>query len=142
MDLLLILRDALASSLVGGLILAVEARKAGRSVAVVLTQEALAALVQGSFEWPREMSGQEMRLALADRAKEAGLPVLGRGEGRQIDAKGLVSRAQKAGVGLYACPVWSSLLGMEDSLPEGVQALDTAAVLKMIEEARQVVGTF
>lgn len=142
MDLLLILRDALASSLVGGLLLAIEAKKAGRTVAVILTQEALAALVQGSFEWPRELSGQEMRLALADRAKEANLPLLGRGEGRQIDAKGLVSRALEAGVGVYACPLWSPLLGVEDRLPEGVQALDTAAALKMIEEARQVVGTF
>ena len=32
MDLLLILRDALASSVVGGLLLAIEAKKTGRDV--------------------------------------------------------------------------------------------------------------
>ncbi len=141
MDMLLILRDALASSLVGGLLVALKAKEAGQKVAVLFTQEALAALVQGSFEWPRELSGQEMRLGLADRAKGAGIPILGRGEGRQIDAKGLVSQAQEAGVVLYACPVWSSLLGLEDKLPDGVQALDTAAALKLIQDAKQVIGS-
>ena len=141
MDMLLILRDALASSLVGGLLVALKAKEAGQKVAVLFTQEALAALVQGSFEWPRELSGQEMRLGLADRAKAAGIPVLGRGEGRQIDAKGLVSQAHEAGVALYACPVWSSLLGLEDKLPDGVQALDTAAALRLIQDAKQVIGS-
>lgn len=141
MDLLFILRDALASSLVGGLLTALNARKAGQEVGVVFTQEALAAIVLGSFGWPRELSGQEMRLIMADRGADAGLPVLGRGEGRQLDAKGLISQAQEAGVVVYACPIWSSLLGLEGKLPEGMQALDTAALLGLIQDAKRVVGT-
>lgn len=141
MDLLLILRDALASSLVGSLLTAVNARKAGQEVGVVFTQEALAAMALGSFEWPRELSGQEMRLIMADRGADAGLPLLGRGEGRQLDAKGLISQAQEAGVTLYACPIWSSLLGLEDRLPHGMEALDTAAVLGLIQDAKRVIGT-
>ena len=93
MDLLLILRDALANSVVGGLLLAMEARKTGREVTVLITQEALAALARGSFGWPRELAGQEMRLSLADRAAEVGVPITARGEGRQIDAKGLDATA-------------------------------------------------
>ena len=89
MDLLLLLRDALASSLVGSLLTAMHASKAGQHVGVLFTQEALAAVAQGSFEWPRELSGQEMRLTMADRGKGLGIPLLGRGEGRQLDAKGL-----------------------------------------------------
>ena len=74
MDLLVILRDALASSLIGGLLLALNAREAGREVGVLFTEEALAALARGSFEWPRELSGQEMRLRLADGGAALGVP--------------------------------------------------------------------
>jgi predicted peroxiredoxin len=141
MDLLLILRDALASSLVGSLLMALNARKLGREVGVLITQEALAAIALGSFEWPRELSGQEMRLTMAKQGAAAGIPVLGRGEGRQIDPRGLIAQAREAGVALYACPTWTSLLGLEGKLPDGVQAPDAAAVARLIQDARQVVGT-
>ena len=141
MDLLLILRDALASSVVGGLRLAMETQKTGSEVGVLITQEALAALAGGSFGWPRELAGQEMRLALADRAAEAGVPLTARGEGRQIDTKGLVTQAREAGVVLYACPIWSSLLGLEGRLPDGLESLDTAALCGLIQDAGRVVGS-
>ena len=141
MDLLLILRDALASSLMGGLLTAVEAKAAGQEVAVVVTQEALAALARGSFQWPRELSGQEMRLLLADRGAAAGLPLLGKGEGRQLDVKALVARASAAGVSIYACPVWSALLGLDSGLPQGLQALDKQGFLTIVHSAKTIIGT-
>lgn len=140
MDLLLIQRDALASSLVGSLLAAIEAKKAGREVAVLFTQEALAAVVGGSFAWPRELSGQMMRLRLAANGSDAGLPVIGRGEGRQLDAKGMIARAAEAGVTLYACPTWSSLLGLRGTLPDNVKAIDSATALDLIENAKTVLG--
>ena len=142
MDLLFILRDALASSLVGTLLTAMAAQKAGREVGVLFTQEALAAIARGSFEWPRELSGQEMRLTIADRGAAAGLPLLGRGEGRQLDAKGVLALARDAGVRMYACPTWSALLGLEKTLPADLEPLDTAALLSLIDGAKRVVGTF
>jgi hypothetical protein len=141
MDLLLILRDALASSVVGGLLLAMETRKTGREVGVLITQEALAALAGGSFGWPRELSGQEMRLGLADHAAAAGLPPSGRGQGRQIDVKGLFARAREVGVVLYACPIWSALLGLEEKLPDGLERLDAAALCSLIRDSGRVVGS-
>jgi peroxiredoxin family protein len=141
MDLLFILRDAVASSLVGTLLTATTARKAGREVGVLFTQAALAAIARGSFEWPRELSGQEMRLVIADRGAAAGLPLLGRGEGRQLDAKGIVSVAREAGVRMYACPTWSSLLGLEKMLPAGLEPLDTVGLLDLIDGAQRIVGT-
>jgi predicted peroxiredoxin len=141
MDLLLILRDALASSVAGSLLTAMDARNEGHGVAVLFTQEALAALVGGSFEWPRELSGQDTRMTLADRGAAMGVPLLGRGQGRQLDVKGLVSEAAKAGVVIYACPVWSSLLDLEDRLPEGVSALDRGALAKLLQDTRRVIGT-
>jgi len=141
MDVLFILRDALASSLVGTLLTATAARKAGRKVGVLFTQAALAAIVRGSFEWPRELAGQEMRLTIADRGAAAGLPLLGRGEGRQLDAKGVLALARDAGVRLYACPTWSSLLGLEQTLPADLEPLDTASLLSLLDGAKRTVGT-
>jgi len=43
MEMIVIVRDALASSVIGSLLLAIEAKKAGQAVGVVFTQEA----------WPR-----------------------------------------------------------------------------------------
>ena len=140
MDLLLVLRDALASSLVGGLLAAMDAKKLGQEVGVVFTQEALAAAAKGSFQWPRELSGQDMRLLMADRGAELGLPILGRGEGRQLDAKALISRAREAGVKLYACPNWSALLGLQDRLPHDMEALDAPAFQALVRDATKVVG--
>ena len=141
MDLLVILRDALASSLIGGLLLALNAREAGREVGVLFTQEALAALARGSFEWPRELSGQEMRLSLADGGVALGVPSTGRGEGRQPDARALIPRAHEAGVVLYACPLWCSLLQLEGELPDELRALDAAELSGRIQDAKQVVGS-
>ncbi len=141
MDLLLIVRDALASSLLGSLLLAMEARAQGCTAGVLFTQDALAALARGTFEWPRELDGQALRLALTDRGAAAGLPVLGRGEGRQLDVKGLVSKAAETGVVLYACPIWMSLLGLEGMLPAGLQTPDRRAVLDLVRDAKRVVGT-
>ena len=68
MDLLLLLRDALARSRVGTLLTAMHASKAGQEVGVLFTQEALSAVAQGSFEWPRELSGGQRQRAAFARA--------------------------------------------------------------------------
>jgi len=141
MDLLLILRDASASSLVGNLLMALNAKEAGGKVGVLITQEALAAAARGSFEWPRELSTQNVRMTLADRGAEKGVPVLGRGEGRQLDAKGFMAKAREAGVELYACPIWTPLLGLEGNLPPGLQGLDAAGLSGLLQKAKRVIGT-
>lgn len=141
MDVLFIVRDASASSLVGTILTALQAQQAGRTVSVLITQDALAALARGTFAWPRELSGQTARLTLADRGAAMGVPLLGRGEGRQLDPKGLVTRARDAGIPLYACPVWSSLLGLDGAPPAGLQAVASGTLAELLCSARQVVGS-
>lgn len=141
MDLLLILRDALASSLIGSVLAAVDAKRSGREVGVLVTQEALAALARGTFGWPRELAGPELRLAMADRAEALGLALTTKGDGRQIDARAVVALARKTGVPLYACPIWSALLGLEGALPDGLQALERAALPALLVSAKRVVGS-
>jgi hypothetical protein len=141
MDLVLIVRDALASSLIGTLLAARDAHAAGRNVAVVLTGEALAAAAGGTFAWPRELAGQTMRLGLADRgSKELGLPLLARGEGRQLDPKALLIATAADGVTAYACPIWSALLGLATP-PAGLTALDRPGFTRLLAEAGKIVGS-
>jgi peroxiredoxin family protein len=141
MDVLLIVRDALASSLIGSLLAARDAHAAGRSVAVLVTGEALAAASGGTFGWPRELAGQAMRLGLADRgAKELGLPLVAKGEGRQLDAKALLTATAAEGVTIYACPLWSALLGI-GSPPAGLTSLDRPGLTRLLAEAGKVVGS-
>ena len=86
MDLLLISRDALSSSLISTTFTAIEAKKAGIDVGVVFTQEALAAICEGTFVWPKGLTGQELRWKMADNAKAMGMPTMGgKGDGPLIE---------------------------------------------------------
>lgn len=141
MDQLFILRDALGSSAIGTLVAAVDAKQAGRDVAILVTQEALAALHGASFDWPRALANPAMRFRLADAGKELGLPLQGRGAARKLDPKATVAWARGEGVVLYACPLWSALLGIDDASAMGLERIDRAAAANLIAEASQVVGS-
>ncbi len=139
MDLLLIVRDACASALIGTLVAARDAHAAGRAVGVLVTGEALGAVAGGTFAWPRELTGHALRLALADRGKALGLPVAAKGEARQLDARALVAETAASGVTLYACPLWSALLGLA-APPAGLTAIDRAGLGRLLGEAGKVIG--
>ncbi len=141
MDLLFILRDATGSSAISTLTAARDAGEAGHEVAVLVTQGALSALASGSFEWPRALSGPPMRMALAVAGKGLKLPVAGRGAAKTLDPKALVREVSRAGVPLLACPTWAALLGIEDALPEGLEAVSAEGVTKLLADAGQVVGS-
>jgi peroxiredoxin family protein len=142
MDVIFICRDALANSLLGNLLLAMEAHKAGTKVAVLFTEDALAALSTGAFLWPQALQGQPTRLAMANNASALDVPVMLRGEGRQVNALGMVEKAHQAGVPMYACPAWSQLLDVKGKLPEGIAEIDLPTALKTLGEAKQVIGSF
>ena len=142
MDIILICRDALASSLLGNLLMAVEAHKAGKKIAVMFTEEALAALSTGAFLWPQALQAQPIRLAMANNASDLDIPIMLRGEGRQVNALGMVEKARQAGVPMYACPTWSQLLDVKGKLPEGIDEMNLPTALKTLGEAKQVIGSF
>lgn len=141
MDILFICKDASASSLAANLLWAMQARDTGSSVAVLFSSEALAAFQNGTFLWPRELSHQDSRLAIADSAKAKGLPIMLRGEARQLDFHGVFARAKEAGVPMYADPIWTDLLGLRGKVPAGVAELDAAAGVNLIRDAKTVVGS-
>lgn len=141
MDLLLVCKDASASSLVANLLWAMQARRAGVDAAVLFSSEALAGFNSGTFLWPRELMLQDARLAMADGAKAQDLPIMLRGEGRQLDFHGVFARAQQSGLPMYADPIWTDLLALRGKLPAGIVELDVAAGLKVLQEAKTVIGS-
>ncbi|MDP6347641.1 MAG: hypothetical protein QGH23_08120 [Dehalococcoidia bacterium] len=142
MDIVFICRDALASSLLSNILLAMEAQKAGKKTAVLFTEEALNALDGGVFLWPHGLQGQRTRLIMAGNAVSMDIPVMLRGQGRQVNAHGMVEKAREAGVAMYACPAWTKLLSMSGNLPAGIAEMDLDTALKTLGEAKQVIGSF
>ena len=103
---------------------------------MLMTQEALAALVYGTFYWPRELTGQRNRLTVTDWGRERELPLLGRGEGRQLDIKGVIRKAIDEGIPVYACPLWTSMLNVAEKLPEGLATLDDGELAALLGKAK------
>lgn len=141
MDMLLICRDASASSLVSNCMLAMRERERGLQAGILFTSEALAALARGTFLWPRELQEAEVRLAMADNGKKAGLPITGRGEARQLDIWQILNQAKESGVPMYASSFWVDLIGLQNKLPQGVKVLDTETARKLFTETKSIIGS-
>src|SRR3990170_1641689 len=133
-DILLICKDASASSLVANLLWALRVRESGGDAGVLFSSEALAAFTSGAFLWPRELMAMEPRLTMADSAKAQDLPIMLRGEARQIDFHGIFARAREAGVPMYADPIWTGLLALRGKLPDGITELELEAGQKLLRE--------
>ena len=141
MDIVFVCRSALADSCIGNLFLAMEAKKAGKEVAVLFTEEAVLAVADGVFRWSPQLSPQDIRLRLADKAAGFGLPVMGGGVGKQLDTKEMIRKSKEAGLTMLACSPWVELLELEDKLPAGITKGDSALILKIMEEANVLISS-
>ncbi len=144
MDMLFICPDAEGPKIVTSLALAIEAKKGGNDVGVLFTEEALAA-VSGdvAFRWPPGLSGQEIRYRMADNSAGAGIPTKGgKSQAREIDPQALITKASESGVTMFACPTWVTLLGLNGKLPKGIKKVSVADELKMVKEAKAIIGSF
>ncbi|HXG42398.1 MAG TPA: hypothetical protein VNL95_06725 [Dehalococcoidia bacterium] len=141
MDLLILLRDAQTSSLLDAFFLARQGKRRGQEVAIVLTQEALVAVASGTYGWPRELSGQHMRYAMADAGSQMGLPVKGRGEGRQLDWRALLDRAAEEGIPIYGNLHWLELTGLRERLPASVRPIGGDELMDLLESSKRIIGT-
>jgi hypothetical protein len=108
---------------------------------VLFAGEALLALCGEAMLWPYGLQGQSIRFTMADQAKVMRLPVTGRSDSRQIDRRGLLTMAREADIKMFACPPWVRLLALERRLPQGVQEADEASTVKMLSEAKQIIGS-
>lgn len=140
--IVLICRDALENSVIGNVGVAMEAKKAGEDVAVIFTQEALAAFGGSSFDWSPLLRPREVRSRISKSANGRGIPVSSPKDDRWTDMGRLIQGAKEAGVSLYACPLWSELLGVKGKLPAELAEIDFPSALKAIKEADVVIGSF
>ena len=140
-DVLFICRDGRVDSLLSNLYLAREMKGTGLNVVVFFAGEALRAVCGEAMLWSQGLQEQSVRLTMADRAKAMGLPVTGRSDGRQIDRRGLLTMANEAHIKMFACPPWVRLLALEERLLKGIKETDEANMIKMLSEAKQVIGS-
>ncbi len=141
MDVLFICRDALENSVVSNLAVAMEMKKGGTDVAVLFTQEALAALAGGALDWSPLIRDRDSRTTIAKAATRLGIPWAAK-DPRWTHPGQVLAAAKEAGVSLLACPLWTELLEVKGKLPPEISLVELPAALKAIQEAKVVIGSF
>ena len=141
MEVLFICRDALENSVVSNLAVAMEVKKTGSDVGVLFTQEALAAMAGSVMDWSPLLRDRETRTAIAKAATGLGIPWAAN-DPRWTRPSQVLAAAKAAGVSLFACPMWTEMLGVKGKLPAELGLLDLPTALKAIKEAKVVIGSF
>lgn len=140
MDLFFICRDALYDSMMNNLTLAMSLRKAGKTVGVLFTGDALNGLCNEVIRYPASLSGIEIRKTISKGADQLGLSVHPARDPKGIDIKPLLLQAKESGVQLYACPIWSILLKLGSELPQGLSPITIEELLKEMSSSAKVIG--
>lgn len=141
MDILLICRDALENSVVSNLAVAMEAKKRGEEVAVLFTQEALAALSGQMLDWSPLFRDRDTRTKIAKAATRLGIPWADK-DPRWTRPRQVLQAAHQSGVSLLACPLWSELLETKGKLPPEVKEIDLPTALQAMKGAKVIIGSF
>lgn len=128
MDLVFVCKDGDIGSLWTNFVDAIIAKKNGVDAGLILTQEALLAMVTGEMS-PRPALDKYSN-ALGELASKIGVP---------SNRNSLLAAAREAGVPVTACGGWTEILGLQRKLPEGVEVRPIVATLL---EAQKVVGGF
>lgn len=141
MDLIFVCRDALEDSIIANIGIALEAKKAGKDVGVLFTEEALFALAGESFGWSPLFQGRDARARISKNATAMGIEVANRKDSRWTDLSRLLDLAREKEIELIACPLWVQILDVKDRLPEHLAHTDAETLLQDLQEAK-VIGGF
>jgi len=141
MDLVFVCREAVEDSLLANVAAAIEAKEKGLDVGVLFTGEALWALAGESFRWSPLFQGRSMRAQISRNATARGIEIGHPKDPRWTDRNRLLDSAAGKGVHLLACPVWASLLGIEEEIPDRLTPLDRDSLLQELQGAK-VIGGF
>lgn len=140
MDVFLICRDALENAVIGNVALALDVRRRGAKAAILFTGEALDALAGQSFGWSTLFRSREARITISRGATRLGVLIAAERDDRSTDLPRMLEGARQAGVELFACPIWSEILGIGDSLPASLTRVPNIAALEPLMTGRQVIG--
>jgi len=143
MSHVLICHDALEDSVLGNLALARAFSRCGSETSVVFTGEALHALDSGTFQWSRNFKSRDAQAAVIGAAEEAGLaighPDL---DSRWSDIRAFVKSMQhEADIHLIACPLWSELLHLDQSL-DYLEQISESELVDLLQHAESVIGGY
>ncbi len=128
-ELVFVIRDGFANSFNGTMMAASNLKQKGFDTAVVLVEEALAAVSKDIFRLsPLLEEDRDMIFSSWEK------------KGRPTDIKGLIKMAKDAGVAVYACKAWVENLGITE-LPEGVEVIEMPEFYEMLAHARTVIGS-
>jgi len=126
--------------MINNLTLAMSFRKAGKSVAILFTGDALHGLCNEVIRYPASLSGVEIRKTISRGADQLGLSVHPARDPKGIDIKPLLLQAKESGVQLYACPIWSILLRLGSELPQGLSPITLEELLEEMSSSPQIIG--
>jgi peroxiredoxin family protein len=117
------------NSIGSALFIAAQLKSQGVDVAVVFVAEALAALAERKFEPCPALA--KYATTIEENMKKMGFPT---------NAIDYVKQAKSAGIPLYAAGIWSDLLGVRGKLPAEIQVMENPDVVKLIAEAKKIIG--
>jgi len=140
MDIILLCREGLFESVINNLAFAMAFRKAGKSVGVLFTGNALYCLCNGVMRWSNPLAGMQIRKTITNQAKKMDLPITSPEDQREIDIKPLLKEAKELGVMLYCCPLWSNLLDLSDKFPEELNQIGLERIWEEMARAEKVIG--
>ena len=140
-ETLFICKDGTEDAVLGNVALAKACQEAGRNTAVIFTSEALAAVSGGAFAWSRIFAGRDARITISKNAQAQGLPLAAERDSRWTDVRRFIRESASAGLSLWACPVWSVLLGIEEA-PAGLSQISKANLVEALTSAKTVVGGY
>ncbi|MBW1683100.1 MAG: hypothetical protein JRJ83_17085 [Deltaproteobacteria bacterium] len=141
MDIIFICRDAQENSLIANIGAAMEAKNRGLDVGVLITQEALWALAEESFRWSPLFQGRDIRAKISKNATAMGIQIGHAKDSRWTDRGRLLDSAVEKGVKLLACPLWVSLLGIQEKLPKQLAPMEREVLIQELQQAK-VIGGF
>ena len=121
--------DGYFNSIATGLFAAAQLKGLGVDVAVVFDEAAIAALAQKKFDNSPPLAKHTGTIMA--NANKMGMP---------IDGMDYVKQAKSAGVPLYACGGWSDLLDVRGKLPPEIEVKEIPEVIKLLAEAKKVIG--
>ena len=126
----IICRDGSMNSFVSNFVVAMELKKIGADVSVILIQEALSAIVKNKSEFSSLL--REDREKILENLKKKGIPA---------NPTELIKAARNSGVKVFACSAWVKLLEIDGKLPPEIVEISLSDVVKIINEAEKVVGS-
>ena len=142
MAVVLVWKDATEDSLVGSVAQALEWRKAGEDVTIVITEAALAGLAGRGLTWSAALKDRPSRMTLLRQARELGLSYHRDFDARWSEPAKLLAQASAEGVALVADPTWVKLLKIDGELPGVVKRTEMADLLRTLREASVLIGGF